>query len=308
VAEPTGSRWQAVIGIAFVGVAVAVAVVGLRDQWGPIGQAVAAIGWWRVIAATALAVVGLLCTAEVWRHCLAALGFPTTRAVTHRIFFPSQIGKYLPGSVWPFLAQMRLARTHGIPASAALLAGSVFLVIHAVTSVPVGSLVLFTRPSFAGQLAIAGAGAVLGLAMLHPKVLTFGLRKLAGRSGVEARELGWADVIRPLLWMPPAWLAYGAAAFLLAAPLGVPSADLFALCTGAFAASWLVGLVAIVAPAGLGAREAVLILAFQPIMGLAGATSVALLLRLCHTAADVVLAARFGLLPETLPRTPTTQE
>ena len=35
-----------------------------------------------------------------------------------RLFFVTQLGKYLPGAVWPVLAQMRIGREHGDPAAA----------------------------------------------------------------------------------------------------------------------------------------------------------------------------------------------
>jgi len=50
-----------------------------------------------------------------------------------------------------------------------------------------------------------------------------------------------------------------------------------------------------IAPAGVGAREAVLVLALTPLLGLAAATTVSLLLRVAHTVADMLLALRYGL-------------
>lgn len=280
------------LGIGFVVVAVGLAGYGLRDQWPEVWRAMTVIGWWRLLLATTLATAGLLATGEVYRHCLGALGGPVSRAAARQIFFPSQIGKYLPGSVWPFLAQVRFAKRHGVAPATTLVAGAVFLVVHAVTSVPVATLVLFGRPSLADRLGWAGAGALVGLLLLHPKVLGKAIRVLGKRPDVE---LGWAQVGRPLAWMAPTWLCYGAAAFLLAAPLGGDPARLAVVCTGVFALGWLVGVVAVIAPAGLGAREAVIVLVLGPVLGVAAATSVALLLRVCHTVGDAALALGFGM-------------
>src|SRR5262245_64481590 len=78
-------------------------------------DALGKIAWWRPVLAFAGIVLGLLATAEVWKHCLAALGSPVSSAAAREIFFPAQVGKYLPGSVWPFLAQMKFARERGVP-------------------------------------------------------------------------------------------------------------------------------------------------------------------------------------------------
>jgi len=56
-----------------------------------------------------------------------------------------------------------------------------------------------------------------------------------------------------------------------------------------------VGLVVFIAPAGMGAREAVLILALTPLVGVAAATTISLILRVGHTLADVLLGLRYGL-------------
>lgn len=284
-----------VLGIGFVLVAVAVAGWAMRDQLPAIGSALATIGWWRVVVSCLLAMAGLLATAEVWRQCLAALGETVSPHASRQIFFPAQAGKYLPGSVWPFLAQARFARRHGVRPGLALLAGSVFLVVHLVTSVPVSALLLVSQPTLVDKFGWMGIGALAGLVLLHPRVLNAGVQKLAKRSEVAPPTLGWAQVGRPLAWMVPAWLCYGLAGFLLAAPLGVPGPLLLVLATGAFALGWLVGLLVVFAPAGVGAREAALILAFTPAIGVAGATTVALLLRLVHTVADVGLGMAFGL-------------
>ncbi len=282
------------LGIGFVLVAVAVAGWALRDHVPDIGDALATIGWWRVIVSCALVVAGLLATAEVWRHCLAALGESVSPTAARQIFFPAQAGKYLPGSVWPFLAQARFARRHGVRPGLALLAGTVFLVVHLVTSVPASAVLLFSQPTLAGRFGWTGLAALLGLVLLHPRVLNALVQRLAKRSGVAPPVLGWAQVARPLAWMLPAWICYGVAGYLLAAPLGDGGPLLLVICTGAFALGWLVGLLVVIAPAGVGAREAALILVLTPAVGVAGATTVALLLRVVHTVADVGLGVVFG--------------
>lgn len=295
--EPKRRRIRVdLLGIVFVLLAVGVAAWALRAELPAVGDAMVKIGWWRFLLAGVLAVAGLLATAEVWRHCLAALGARVTPAAARRIFFPAQVGKYLPGSVWPFIAQVRYARRYDVRPGLALLAGTVFLVVHLVTSVAVSALLLVSQPTLFSKFGWFGLVGLLSLALLHPKLQAWLVRKLAKRTeGVEPPSLGWTDVLRPLAWMVPAWVCYGLAGYVIASPLGADGLQLFLVASGAFALGWLVGLLVVFAPAGVGAREAVLILVFTPALGIAGATSVALLLRVVHTLADVGLAIRFGL-------------
>jgi uncharacterized membrane protein YbhN (UPF0104 family) len=60
--------------------------------------------------------------------------------------------------------------------------------------------------------------------------------------------------------------------------------------TGAVAAAYLVGVLVVIAPAGVGAREATLGLLLAPTLGVPAAAAVALLSRLVHTVGDLALA------------------
>lgn len=282
-----------VLGFAFVVAAVAVAGYAMRDQLPDVIAGLARLSWWAIAGAFALVVAGLLATAEVWRHSLAALGHPVSPTAARQIFFPAQVGKYLPGAVWPFLAQMRLARRHGVPARAALLAGAVFLAVHTVTSVLAAGWLLVAEPALGAYRWLGLACLPLALAALHPQVVNWLARKAS--KGMAPPDLRWPQLVRPMLWMVPAWLFYGAACALLALPFAGAGPRLAVVCTAAFALGWLVGLVVFIAPAGAGAREAVLIVVLAPALGVAAATTVSLMARVCHTVADVLLALGYGL-------------
>ena len=65
-------------------------------------------------------------TLRVWQRLLAGLGSPLPTTAAARVLFIGQLGKYLPGSVWPVLAQMELGTVYRVPrhrsASASVLA------------------------------------------------------------------------------------------------------------------------------------------------------------------------------------------
>ncbi|MGX7823687.1 lysylphosphatidylglycerol synthase transmembrane domain-containing protein [Actinokineospora sp. 24-640] len=288
-------RWADVAAIAFVVLACAVAAWALHGEWARVGDALGRMPWWRPVAALALAVLGLLVTAEVWRACLAGLGSTVSPARARRIFFPAQVGKYLPGAVWPFLAQARLARDAGVPAGRALLSGATFLAVHMVTSVLVAATLVVSQPTLAGRFGWLVLAAPAALALLHPRVVRFIAGKV-DRSGAGVPPLRWSHVLRPAAWMSVAWVCYGASAWLLAAAFDGPGAQLGLVSAGGFALGWLVGVAVVFAPAGIGAREAVIALVLTPLIGLGAATAVGLLLRVCHTVADIGLAVRFGLI------------
>ena len=59
---------------------------------------------------------------------------------------------------------------------------------------------------------------------------------------------------------------------------------------GAFALAYAVGVVIVVAPAGAGAREALIVVLLAPMLGVPEATALALLARVVHTVGDGVMA------------------
>ena len=60
--------------------------------------------------------------------------------------------------------------------------------------------------------------------------------------------------------------------------------------TAAFAASYMVGVVIVLAPAGAGVRELTLIALLAPLLGVPSATAAALLMRVVHTIDDFAIA------------------
>jgi hypothetical protein len=86
------------------------------------------------------------------------------------------------------------------------------------------------------------------------------------------------------------WILIGVSFWMTArAFLPVKASDL-AFYMGAFAAAWLVGLIAIYAPSGIGVREAVLVAILGPRIGSADALVIAVVSRAVFTVADLVPA------------------
>jgi hypothetical protein len=280
------------------GVLVLVLLAGGWYVWlhhAEIAVALADVGLAAALGCLALTLVGVLATGECWRVWLASLADAPPRRTSHRLFYLTQAGKYLPGSLWPFLAQAVLARRHGVPRSAVLSATSLFLLTHVLTGVVVG--VAGAGTTVAARWAwLLYPAAVLGALLLLPPVLARGvalLDRLRGGTGVGSPVPSWSTVGEAVLLMMLAWAAYGGATYLLVRQLSTgPSA--LPLTLGAYALAWVVGFLAVAAPAGVGAREAVLVLVLAPQLGAPSALAVALVSRVALSVVDLGLAAASG--------------
>jgi uncharacterized membrane protein YbhN (UPF0104 family) len=270
---------------AFAVAVVVFAWLGLRGRFGEIGDALDATSAAGVAAALALVLLGLGATGLLWLHLMSCLGVRLPWRAGLAMFFVGQLGKYIPGSVWSIGAQAQMAGRHAVPVRTTVTAGLVFIGYHLVTGVLVGTLVVLLGgldapwPDWLSLVALAGSAAALA-----PAVVCWTGQRVAG--GVL--RIGWADTVRVLALMAAAWTAYALALVLMSPPL--PWHDVAAY-GGAFALAYAVGVVIVVAPAGVGAREALFVLLLAPLTSVAAATALALAARVVHTAADVLLAA-----------------
>ncbi|GAB2685685.1 lysylphosphatidylglycerol synthase domain-containing protein [Thalassiella azotivora] len=290
-----------------------VAAVGLgvwsvwRDREA-VGASLASVGPGAAVAALVVTVLGVVCTGESWRLALRLLGHRLPLLTAHRLFYVTQAGKYVPGSVWPFAAQVAVAHRFHLPRRVLPLATTVFLVVHLATGAVVAGATLPAEvlPVPGGLLV---AGGLAGVALTVPPLLRVLLSRLevlrptravAGPGGPggpgdevasapthASRWLAWAGAV---CWLVLAWLAYGAALWLVAAPLGAGPGD-GPLAVGAFALGWSVGLLAVVAPAGAGVRDGLLVLVMGTTLPGAAALTVALVVRVAGVVADLGLAA-----------------
>lgn len=286
----TRRRALGVARLLFVLLALASAWWGFRGRWGEIGAAVAGTGPARLAGAVACAAAGLVVTAGLWRLLLRWAGTDVGAREASSVFLVGQLGKYVPGSVWNVVAQAQLGRRHGVPARSSAAASLVFLLVHTASGLVVGAVLVLlgavglpagTSPLWAWAALLVGAGA------LAPPLLRWLLGRLAGAGPRPAPGIG--GVGAALVLMAVVWVSYGTSLLLLvpepARPPGLPAA------TAVFALAHAIGVLVVVAPAGVGAREAVVVALLSPLLGPTDAVAAALLSRTAHALADFLVAA-----------------
>jgi uncharacterized membrane protein YbhN (UPF0104 family) len=266
-------------------------VLAIRSQGDEIADGLSRLSIGTITLAFVAVLVGLTATALSWRALLTGLGSPLPPAVAARVFMLAQLGKYLPGSLWPVLAQAELGRDHGVPRARSAVAAMGVLVVSLVVGavVAVGCLSLSATGAIRTYWYI-GLVPVLGLAVLSPPVLSRLLAlafKLIRRPGAETRIAGSALLVSAA-WMLVQWVCFGVQVWLLARGLGGGHDRLLLLATGAFAVAWVVGFLIVFVPAGAGAREAALVLVLGPSIGNGNALALALVSRVLLIAGDLV--------------------
>ena len=288
-----GPAWRQVALALLLLAGLSLAVVSLADQWGEVREGARELSLPLVAAAGLAVILSLTLSLLSWRSMLVGLGSPVPVAGAARIFFVGQLGKYIPGSVWPVLAQMELGANYGLPRAAVAMTA----LLTMAAAVPVTLLLgLLTIPALLAAdasaylwlfLVLPGAVVVLSPPVINP-LLTLALR-LVRRPPLPQR-LTAGTVLRVGAYAAGANLLFGLQAWLLAIDLGAAGPEVLPLAIGAFALANVAGLLALPAPAGAGVREAVLVASLSPVLPLGQALVLALVSRVLLTLGDVFVA------------------
>lgn len=290
------SRTKTVVRVSALVLALALCVAFLVPRAGDIADAFTRQDPWTLALALVLGGAATYVTFLSWRSLMAGAGHRIPLAAAQRVFFLSQIGKYIPGSVWPIVAQADLGREHRVPPARSVAVGMLTLLVSCGAGVSVAAVTIpFVQPDAFARYWFVVLLVPVVLVALHPAVLRFGLR-LASK--VTRRDLGTIDirlaaVLRAFGWAALAWLVFGLHIALVLAPLGHLDVRVATLAVGAYALAWLVGFLVFFLPAGLGGREAVLtaLLTAGVPLGASAAVSVAVMSRVLLTVVDLVFAA-----------------
>ncbi len=278
------------------GVAVVIAAVAyVVREWNDFSSALTEMGLVPVLASLPLAFAACVTWMFAWRALLADLGHQLNVREAGRVFFASQLGKYLPGSVWTLVAQVELGREARVPRATSFAVGVLALVL----SLAVGIIVAVGLLPFGAGDALAdfwwiGLAAPLMFVFLHPKV-TVGLLnrvlRLARRTPITTYPT-WPGMLRATVWQTVGWLLMGLHCYALVLGFeGQEALRTLPLAVGGFALAFCVGVLFIPAPAGAGIREVALGLALATVLTQPQVAAVVLVSRVLLVAVDCALAA-----------------
>jgi len=308
--------------VAFVGAAFWYVGKALTRQWTDVRQSLSALqpSWPPILLSGVLVFAAYALLIQTWRVMLASWGREgggegeggksLSYGSATRIWFVSNLGKYVPGKVWQIAALSVLAQQEGVSPVAAtgsalivnlanILSGFVFVLAG-------GLRLLDATTGGRSGLAIAIAAVLLLGLLLLPALLP----RVAALAGRLTRSWGGGERVFDLpripvraIWIATlgtaaAWLLYGTAFALLARGVLPGSHGSLADAVAVYTISYLAGYLFVPAPGGLGVREWTLVLGMTT-LGLAAqgdAWVIAFASRLWLTVLEVLPGALFVLI------------
>lgn len=255
--------WR-VLQVLFIGAVLWYAVRLLAGQWTELAALSADLrpNWWRVAFSALIVFVSYGVLIATWRSMVVAWGERLRVDDAMRIWFVSNLGRYIPGKVWQIGAMGAMAQRVGVSPVAAAGSSVVIALINvlagfAVVGVTGAGLVSTVLPTTAALLIglVVGAVAVIALPWLLPPLTRFALRATGRQPDAGVVALPLRAVLIAALGCAVAWVLYGLAfRELSVAILGGASGDA-ATYVAVFTLSYLLGFIVLLAPGGLVVRE-----------------------------------------------------
>jgi hypothetical protein len=238
-----------------------------------------------------LAIGAIASSARTWTALFSDLvASRQARASLRGTVYLSQLTKYLPaGGVVQAGSQVGLAQAFGVPLRRAVIAFPVSAVIAVAGASTLAAGLAFDSSLEPWVRTLAGLG-LLSPALLHrgfmARLLTIA-RRVSHRIPPAEELPTQRDIFNSYGW---ALLTTGALSVAYAVMLDSVADTQPFMTFSAFAASWVVGFLAVPLPAGVGVREAVLV-ALLPGVGAGPLLAVSLALRLLSIAAELLALA-----------------
>lgn len=213
-----------------------------------------------------------------------------------RIWFTANLARFLPGAVLQFASLALMAARYRIPpaiATATVLLQQIVLLLTGLGVIAVFTPVVLRAGWWQAAFAIAlllGAAGVFLVPRLTRRLPIAGLRELW--SQLRPAQLAGFTA---MLVVP--WLVYGVAFRLFAQGLLGHQTASWGFYIAAFTQSYVAGIIAVFAPAGLLVREAALISVLTPVVGAGDAVILAVGSRIWQTALELLSGAAVLLLP-----------
>ncbi|HEX5724565.1 MAG TPA: lysylphosphatidylglycerol synthase domain-containing protein [Longimicrobiaceae bacterium] len=264
----------------------------VADNWGALRRY-----RWEVdpllLAASVGAHVGVLAFGVwIWERVLRRFEHPPVRLGTLlRIWFLSNLARYVPGKIFQFVAVAQLSRAAGLSGAVLLTSMLVQTALSLLAAAVLAAWTLgagfFPALSF---LWIGLAATAFAVVLVHPDLLNavLGLLPRLFKREVIRWNGGWAEGVGLLGLAVVNWVMYGGAYYLFLRSLAEVPAQLLPQLAGVNALSFLAGYVAFVTPGGLGVREVTMKALLDPYVPGGVAAVLAVASRLWTVAAELI--------------------
>ena len=274
------------LGIAIGVAGVAFVIKTLVSKWDEVSNAFSQVNAINLALSLLLGLAAMTSIGWIWVTMIIARSHNVRHRNAMAWYFTGQLGKYVPGGIWPIVGRAELAVRNGIPRRDAYASTGLSLVTTyaaAVVAIAIGAASTSGHRLIAVLIAFGLVTAYIAFA--QPSLRSVIIR-IASRVSSSASSLTDPKrVVRLTVLHVPAWLLMSLSTSVTATAFGahIGIADMLFITT----TSWLAGFVVVGVPGGIGVREAVFTSLAGGIIGTPMAVSLALMSRVVFIAVDL---------------------
>ena len=265
----------------------------LYANWNKILEYDWKVNYYFLVSSLFLCIVVAFFLALGWNLILRVLGGRLAYRRALKIFFVTDLAKYVPGKVWTMLGKIYLCQKEGIPVprtSASVVIQPLIQVISGI-SIFLVSLPFWTKTTdFVTKLYFLFPLIPIGLVVLHPVILTkalnFVLTKL--KRDPVAFKVRYRDILLILFLWGGLWILSGVTYYLLIMGIHPIPLSLLPVVIGIFS---IAGVSQFLTPSGIGVLEGVLTVLLSLYFPVHVAILIALLARVWKTTTELACVA-----------------
>ena len=284
--KPLLARLSSVLGIVIGVAGVAFVARTLISKWDEVSDAFSKVDAINLVLSLLLGLAAMTSIGWIWVTMIVARSHNVRHRNAMAWYFTGQLGKYVPGGIWPIVGRAELAVRNGIPRLDAYASTGLSLVTTyaaAVVTIGIGAAATTGHRLIAVLIAVS---LVLAFAAFSQPSLRAAIIRVATRVSPSASSLTDPKRLARLTVVHiPAWILMSLSTSVTATAFGakISSADMLFITT----TSWLAGFVVVGVPGGIGVREAVFTSLAGGIIGTPMAVSLALMSRVVFIAVDL---------------------
>jgi len=251
------------------------------------------INYYFLASSLVLSIVGAFLIALGWDLILRVVGGRLGYKRALKIFFITDLAKYVPGKVWTMVGKVYLCTKEGIPiakTSASVVIQPLIQVISGVLMFLV-SLPFWTRTNdFINKLYLFFPLIPIGLVLLHPAIMTKLLNFMLTRLKQKPIELNikYRDILLILLLWCGLWILTGVTYYFLIISVQSFPVSWLPVTIGIFS---IAGVSQFLTPSGIGVLEGVLTVLLSLYLPVPIAILIALLARVWKTVTELICVA-----------------
>ena len=266
------------------------------DNWGQVKDASFALSALPFILSTLIFAFSYFIQIGAWYLITLKLKIALSPSETLKIWFHSQLGKYLPGKIWLFLSRFHFYESKGQSKKVI----SVAIYLEVVTMIVAAGLIFLAALILFKEMQSVYSGKtfwwivlafMLAFVCLHPRILERILNWTLVRFKREpvSLSMSYLDILFVLFICIVSWVIGGIGFYLFVDSVYPVTPSYILFLTGALAISSTLGLIAIFAPSGLGVREGALVYILSFMMATPVAVILSILTRIWITFIEIGL-------------------